>query len=89
MGQHYERIIIDRLGHQDGGILLRTLDRQGWAVVPKAELLALRRAAAKLEKMNGSTNGTKTGRMSASKPNLAPVPTEKTSTKRAVSRRRV
>jgi len=51
-----------------GGVFLRTLDRQGWAIVSKSELLALRRAAARLEKLEAKANGngTKTGRMKVS-----------------------
>lgn len=69
MGQSVEDIVFSRLGQADGGVLLRTFDRQGWTIVNKAELLALKRAAARLEKLEaknskGNGRGTKTGRMS-------------------------
>lgn len=81
MPYSYEDVIGARTGMTKAGVIVRALKREGWTVFPSAELLALKRAAARLEKMEAkatktSTNGkgATTGRFSAAKPNLAQAP---------------
>jgi hypothetical protein len=74
-----EDVIGARTGMKQAGVIIRALKREGWAIVPSADHLAFKRAAVRLEKIEAkaaSSNGagTKTGRMSAKKPNLSQAP---------------
>ena len=53
----------------DGKAAVAALDKAGYVIITKAEALQFRRM---LEK--AATHGTKTGRMSVAKPNLAQAP---------------
>jgi hypothetical protein len=68
-------IIAGRVGIAEARSVLKSLDNNGYAVITKSEYLELRRKAIKLAKMNGAVPvGTRTGRMSVKKPNLAQAP---------------
>ena len=56
----------------DGKAAVAALDKAGYVIITKAEALQFRRMLAKTE--GGAVGGTKTGRMQASKPNLAQAP---------------
>lgn len=68
-------IIAGRIGIAAANWVLKALDNSGYALITKSEHLELRRKAIKLAKMNGAVPvGTRTGRMSVKKPNLAQAP---------------